>query len=70
MWFGLRVRKVATEAPFLHSVSEADFWCLVFDSGWGRPLVREKAKRWKWWGPGIGVALSRWEFPDFIYFAG
>jgi hypothetical protein len=31
IWLGLRVRNLATEAPFRPPVSEATFWCLVFD---------------------------------------
>jgi hypothetical protein len=31
IWLDLRVRNLATEAPFRPPVSEATFWCLAFD---------------------------------------
>ena len=45
IWAGLRVRKLATEAPLRLPVSEGGFWCLVFDGASGCCGRREPLNR-------------------------
>ena len=50
---GLRVRKLAMEAPFRPPVSRTDFWCLVFDGALNCSLTAQERRSAR---PPIGVA--------------